>query len=306
MSEVSEKSPINIKPTVTKAVAKRAGGSIIFHQGYGVWSTKDVFRAGNAVIRLVSSGASPSSRDFTAKELVDGTYASWVSGTPSVNTLYDQKGSFNLTQGFSANAPLYQASTNSVKFDKSGFFGNYRSIFSSSSIDGIGAAFGGNEPGDEVTLAMNIKDTTGSTGTGTQAVFGVYDNAPTQDINQRQKAIVQNDSTHIIGMRQRDNSYSLFDFNTDDALSSSSPPDFENVIGNLFRASTPGTTVTACDIFIDNTQEFDSSTNTLNTECQVRKFSIGGSRFETQVCIAFNKLLTDAERTELNTAMDNL
>ena len=299
MGTVSEKG-------ATQTVAERVGGPILFHQSYGVWGTKDVFRTGNRVIKLVSSGASPSSRDFTAKELVDGTYAAWVSGTPSVNTLYDQKGSNNMTQGFSSNAPLYEATNNSVKFDKGGFFGNYRSIFSGSSIDGIGAEFGGNELGDEVTLAMNIKDTTGTAGTGTQAVFGVYDNAPTQDINQRQKSIVQNDSTKIIGMRQRDNGYTIFDFNTDDDISGASPPDFINVIGNLFRADTPGTTVTACDIFIDNTQEFDSSTNTLNTECQVRKFSIGGSRFETQVCMAFNKLLTSAETTELNTKINNL
>ena len=86
----------------------------VFSSAYGVWSTKDVFGNNNNVIELVSSGASPSTRNFTATELTDGTYASWVSSAPTVKTLYDQVGSLNLTQSFAGVAPLYVSSGNTL------------------------------------------------------------------------------------------------------------------------------------------------------------------------------------------------
>jgi hypothetical protein len=284
------------------------GSSMVFptvmEGAYGVWSTKDVFGAGGNVIELVSSGASPSTRNFTATELTDGTYASWVSSAPTVRTLYDQKGSNNLANGFSGTAPLYIGASNTIKFDKGGFYGNTRQLTVNVGNQ-LDTDFGGNTvtPHSQVTFAINAKDTTGSKGTGTQAMFGAIDSAPTVAINQRGKLIVQNDSDQKVGLRQRDGSYTIFDTIHDTAMGSS----FENYIGGMQRnINSQNLTQTLFDLFVDGTQEIDADTNTLNTACQTRQFIFGGSRFESQIAIAFDKTLTPSEITELNTAMDNL
>jgi hypothetical protein len=114
---------------------------------------------------------------------------------------------------------------------------------------------------------------------------------------------VQNDSDQKVGLRQRDGSYTIFDTIHDTAMGSS----FENYIGGMQRnINSQNLTQTLFDLFVDGTQEIDADTNTLNTACQTRQFIFGGSRFESQIAIAFDKTLTPSEITELNTAMDNL
>jgi len=276
----------------------------VFSTAYGVWSTKDVFGTGGNVIELVSSGASPSTRNFTATELTDGTYASWVSSAPTVKTLYDQVGSLNLAQGFAGIAPLYVSSSNTLQFNKDGFMGNPRKM-SSSSNSQVNTDFGGNTvtPHSQVTFAVNVKATTGSQGTGSQVIAGVRDNAPTQPINQRAKYIIQNDATSIVGLRQRDQAYTIFDTFHDSAIGSS----FENYIGSMQRnKQAEGATQTLLDMFVDGTQEIDANTTTLSTECQVFIFELGGSRFETNIFAAFDEALDATSVANLNTEMDAL
>ena len=276
----------------------------VFSTAYGVWSTKDVFGTNSNVIELVSGGASPGTRNFTATELTDGTYASWVSGTPTVKTLYDQVGSLHLTQGFSGVAPIYVSSGNTLQFNKDGFMGNPRRLSSSSSSQ-VNTDFGGNTvtPHSQVTFAVNVKATTGSQGTGSQVIAGVRDAAPTQPINQRAKYIIQNDATSIVGLRQRDQAYTIYDTFHDTAIGGS----FENYIGSMQRnIQSQQATDTLFDMFVDGTQEIDDDTTTLSTECQVSIFELGGSRFETNIFAAFDEALDATSVAKLNTEMDAL
>ena len=56
-----------------------------------IYSFLDVLGNGNNVCQLYNASSSPTSKDFTATELTDGTYTSWyVSGTTKVTALYDQ------------------------------------------------------------------------------------------------------------------------------------------------------------------------------------------------------------------------
>lgn len=304
MGAVSQKSPINIKAAVTKGTAERVGGTIIFAEAYGIWSVKDIFGTGAAVVEIYSSSASPNTRDFTATELTDGTFAAWVVGDPTVRTFYDQKGSNDLFQGFFALAPKYNASDNSLLFDKSGYFGNYRQL-TSSVTSGIGFAFSGNDAGDGVTFSMVTKDNDGSKGTGLQAAFGVIGSAPASAISQVTKMITKNETSLAPGLRVKDDSptFTTVTKEHDTAFSSSS---FENMIGIIQRLPTPGVTATGFNLFRDGTEVIDESDTTISSNITISKFFLGNSRFNTQTCIAFDKALSDNEIAELNTELNNL
>ena len=160
-------------------------------QAYGAWSTLDVFGTGGNVIRLRDASASPTERDFTATELTDGTYDSWaVSGEGSVfvTDVYDQSGSFTVSNGSSVAQPKNIASDNSILFDRTAPFGNPRRLITSASTQ-INTDFGGNTIGDGVTFASSLRASSHSR-TDKQPIFGVRDNAPASDLSDRHKFII--------------------------------------------------------------------------------------------------------------------
>ena len=130
MGEVSEKSPINVKPAVTKASAKRVGGfPSIFYQAFAVYGLVDYLDNGNVVARLYNADASTSERNFTAAELTDGsTYTTWPDGANTAVTrvakLYNQLGDsdLDLSHPSASSRPNYEASENTLRFDQAGYF----------------------------------------------------------------------------------------------------------------------------------------------------------------------------------------
>ena len=83
-----------------------------------VYSPQDLMKTGTDVIRLRRK-SDDTEQDFTAKELTDGTYATFASGTTAaVVTLYDQVGSRDLTNATASSQPDFTGTTDlSVDFD---------------------------------------------------------------------------------------------------------------------------------------------------------------------------------------------
>ena len=281
-----------------------SGEPSVLAQAYGAWSTLDVFGTGGNVIRLRDASASPTERDFTATELTDGTYDSWaVSGEGSVfvTDVYDQSGSFTVSNGSSVAQPKYIASDNSILFDRTAPFANPRRLISSTSTQ-INTDFGGNTIGDGVTFASSLRASSHSR-TTKEAIFGVRDNAPTSDLGDRHKFLIMNHTNDYIGVSSRDSSYTLFDAVSTDALSSSI---YKNYIGVIFRNPVQPTTTTEFDLFVDGSQEIDTNTNTLSDACQVKTFTWGGGLFKSYLALAFDKILDESEVSTLNSEIGAL
>lgn len=263
-------------------------------QAYGAWSLKDLFNTGKNVVQLYDVSASPTARDFTATELTDGTYTSWVSGTAYVAKLYDQLGSIDLANTSNGlTTPFYDASDNTVQLDRSGYFGNPRGMNSSSSND-IENNFGGNNIGDGVTFFANVRSNTGTNQFGNQPYFGVIDNAPTQPANQRSKSIYL-DASSGIGGRMKDQGYTEFVTTYDNALTSS----LQNYTVTMFRSPTIANTVTF-ELYRAGVKEKTTNTNTMdNGALRVRTLTFGNGRGNSNILLAYNRRLSELEVAKL-------
>ena len=273
----------------------------ILSEAYAVYSTKDVYGNGGNVIQLYHQSSSPTSRDFTATELTDGTYASWAVGTPSVAKLYDQKGSADMANGFGGTQPLYDSSDNSFRSDKGGYFGNYRYLVSSSS-QGIEDNFGDNNINESVTFAMNVKSNSGASGSDVQPIFGTIDNAPTQAVNQRSKAISLDQSDDKVGARMKDQTYSLFNAKTDTALTTSYKNYTITMSGGFGAVFS-----TNFEVYGNTTLEKSNSTDSLDSgTLRVRSFVFGNAPITSNILIGIPRRLTSDEVSKLNTEMNAL
>ena len=263
-------------------------------QAYGAWSLKDLFKTGKNVVQLYDASASPTARDFTATELTDGTYTSWVSGTAYVAKLYDQLGSNDLANTSNGlTTPIYDASDNTVKTDKGGIYGTYRGM-SGSSTDAIENNFGGNNIGDGVTFFANVRSNTGTNQVGNQPYWGVIDNAPASAEFQRSKALHLNASNGI-GGRVKDQGYTEFVTTYDNALTSS----LQNYTVTIFRNPTIADTVTF-ELYRAGVKEKTTNTDTLdNGTLRVRSFNFGNGRGNANILLAYNRRLSELEVAKL-------
>lgn len=289
---------------LASGVSSASGEPSVLAQAYGAWSTLDVFGTGGNVIRLRDASASPTERDFTATELTDGTYDSWaVSGEGSVfvTDVYDQSGSFTVSNGSSTSQPKYISSDNSILFDRTAPFSSPRRLLSANS-DQINTDFGGNTIGDGVTFASSLRASSHSR-TTKEAIFGVRDNAPASDLGDRHKFLIMNHTNDYIGVSSRDSSYTLFDSVSTDALSSSI---YKNYVGVIFRNPVQPTTTTEFDLFVDGSQEIDTNTDTLSDACQVKYFNWGGGIYKSYLALAFDKILDASEVSTLNSEIGAL
>lgn len=289
---------------LASGVSTASGEPSVLAQAYGAWSTLDVFGTGGNVIRLRDASASPTERDFTATELTDGTYDSWaVSGEGSVfvTDVYDQSGSFTVSNGSSVSQPKYISSDNSILFDRTAPFSNPRRLLSVNSTQ-INTDFGGNTIGDGVTFASSLRASSHSR-TDLQTIFGVRDNAPTTDIGDRHKYLVINHTNDYIGVSQRDNSYTQFSSVSTDALSSSI---YKNYIGVIYRNPVQPTVTTQFNLYVDGSEEIDTNTNTLSDACQVKTFTWGGGVYKSYLALAFDKILDESEVSTLNSEIGAL
>lgn len=263
-------------------------------QSYAAYSTKDLFKRGQAIVQLYAPGSSPISRDFTETELTDGTYTAWVgSNTPYVAKLYDQIGSNDIFNAFNGTQPKYTDTDNTVFVDKSGYFGNYRTLTGTSS-DAIENNFGGNDVGDEVTFFVNAKTNTGTAMVGHGPYFAVIDNAPTIPANQRSKGIGV-DSTENISARWKDQGYTEFNADYDNALTGT----LQNFTTTQFRSPTIADTTTF-ELYRAGVKEKTVSTDTMDTgTLRVRQFSLGGVRASGNIFLAYNRRLSELEVAKL-------
>ena len=100
----------------------------VFHSAFAVYGVVDYLGTGGNVVRFYNSGASTTERDFTAGELTDGTYTTWLDGTSSSNTrvakLYNQLGDsdLDLQHPNLSSRPWYESSENTIRFDGAGYF----------------------------------------------------------------------------------------------------------------------------------------------------------------------------------------
>jgi len=314
MGEVSEKSPINVKPAVTKASAKRVGGfPSIFYQAFAVYGLVDYLDNGNVVARLYNADASTSERNFTAAELTDGsTYTTWLDGANTAVTrvakLYNQLGDsdLDLSHPSASSRPNYEASENTLRFDQAGYFA-YTNLYtlSSDSGDRVSAAFGGNSTSNDTTIVLGArkKDSSlyGLPASG-RTLFALRDGfSPTYAYNAYHKAlsIKQASYSDDIGITVRDDDgefvtafHDVFDHST-----------LKTYIGEVFRQPVPGVTSTDMNLFVNTTQEVDTNTTDLGNDIDLATILLGDNRYVMKGAMLFNKILTSDEKSELHNRM---
>lgn len=292
-------SPSYIKPSV-------------FKSAFAIYGVVDYVGDGGDVVRFHNSGASSSERDFTATELTDGTYTTWLDGTSSSNTrvakLYNQLGDsdLDLTQVSSSLRPWYESSENTIRFDQAGYF-QYASIFTTASgaVSKIGNAFGDN------TITSDTSIILGARKRGNQIydlpasgrnMFGLRDSySPTYSSQAKHKAIAiksgQYSDDIAISAKGDDNTtviaeHSVFDHST-----------LKTYIGEIQRQPVAGVTSTDMNLFINGTQEVDTNTTSLDTDIDLGRIELGDNRYIMKGAILFNKILTTQEKAEIHTRM---
>ena len=314
MGAVIQKSPINTKPAVTKASAKRVGGfPSIFYQAFAVYGLVDYLDNGNVVARLYNASASTSERNFTAAELTDGsTYTTWLDGASTastrVATLYDQLGDSNLdlSHPSASSRPLYLSSDNTLQFDQSGYF-QYTNLFtlSGESGDRVSAAFGGNSTLNDTTLVLGARKRDSSLyglPASGRTLFAIRDGfTPSYGYNAQHKALTIKASTYSddpgITVRDSDSNFvtAFHDVFDHSAL--------KTYIGEVQRQPVPGVTSTDMNLFVNTTQEVDTNTTDLSNDISLATLLLGDNRFVMKGAMVFNKILTPDEKSELHNRM---
>lgn len=258
---------------------------------YGAWGTYDFYGAGNAVVRLRNTASSPTERDFTAKELTDGTYTSWYSsGQTYVSKMYDQKGSNDLYHASTSFHHKYDASDNTVHcYQASQYSRSY--LWTDNSTD-IANTFDGNSTVDtRTTLVASAKKPSGSVGFTDYPAFGIFEGyAPTAFINRGHRAIVTGGGSFgtKVGVSMRTEyppaSVIFEQFQSD--FSSS----FKTYHALFTRRPSSTGVVTDLDLYQDGTQTINSTATTLGTTINQDRFMFGdNSGFKASALFVFNK-----------------
>ena len=312
MGTVIQKSPINIKPAVTKASAKRVGGfPSIFYQAFAIYGVVDYLGNGNNVARFYNASASTTERDFTAAELTDGsTYTTWLDGASTGGTrvakLYNQFGDSDLDvqHPSSTSRPWYESTTNEVRFDQLGYF-NYALLFTTGAESKLSAAFENNVTTSDTTIVLGARKRDSSLyglPASGRTLFALRDAvSPSYAYNVPHKALAiksgsysddiaisarGDDFVHVIA------EHDVFDHST-----------LKTYIGEIKRNSVPGITSTDMNLFINTTQEVDTTTTSLDNDIDIGSLYLGDNRFVMKGAMLFNKILTSDEKSELHTRM---
>ena len=172
----------------------------VVSSAFAIYGTVDYVGNGGNVVRFYNIGADTTERDFTAKELTDGTYTTWLDGASSsitrVAKLYNQKGDsdFDLSNPSTSSRPWYESSENTIRFDQAGYF-QYASLFTTASgaVSKIGNAFGDNTATSDTSIILGARkrDNTmyGLPASG-RNMFGLRDSySPTYSSQAKHKAI---------------------------------------------------------------------------------------------------------------------
>ena len=306
----------SVVQSVVKSAVQRVDGVLktptIFDDAFAIYGTVDYLDNGSNVVRLYNTGASTNERNFTATELTDGTYTTWLDGASSsstrIATLYNQLGDsdLNLYNPNSSSRPFYESSENAIRSDGTGYF-QYSTLFLTSSAGNakVTSAFEDNTTTSDTTLVLGarkrgnqIYDLPASGRT----MFALRDGyAPTYAYNAKHKAIsiksAQYSDDISISARDNDNTFVLAEHDTFDHST------LKTYIGEIQRQPVSGVTSTDMNLFVNTTQEVDTNTTSLGNDIDLANITLGDNRFVMKGAILFNKILTSEEKSELHTRM---
>lgn len=284
----------------------------VISSAFAIYGVVDYVGNGGNVVRFYNIGADTTERDFTAKELTNGTYTTWLDGASSsltrVAKLYNQLGDsdFDLTQVSTTLRPWYESSENTIRFDQAGYF-QYASMFTTASgaVSKIDNAFGDNTTTSDTSIILGARKR------GNQMydlpaagrnMFGFRDSySPTYSSQAKHKAIaiksVQYSDDIAISAKGNDNTlviaeHTVFDHST-----------LKTYIGEIKRNAVSGVTSTDMNLFINGTQEVDTTTVDLDNDIDLGRIEVGDNRYIMKGAMLFNKILTTQEKAEIHTRM---
>lgn len=284
----------------------------VVSSAFAIYGVVDYVGNGGNVVRFYNIGADTTERDFTAKELTDGTYTTWLDGASSsltrVAKLYNQKGDsdFDLSNPNSSGRPWYESSENTIRFDQSGYF-QYSTLFTtaSGSVSKIGNAFGDNTTTSDTSIILGARKRGNqmydlpASGRTMLALRDSY--TPSYSYNAKHKAIsiksAQYSDDIAISAKGNDNTtviaeHSVFDHTT-----------LKTYIGEIKRNAVSSVTSTDMNLFINGTQEVDTTTIDLDNDIDLGSITLGDNRYIMKGAMLFNKILTPAEKLEIHARM---
>lgn len=277
---------------------------VVLSKATKIYSFLDLSGSGGAVCQLYNANSTPSSKNFTAAELTDGTYTSWyVSGTTKVTLLYDQStgsGSGNIPiSAPSSSAPNYDSSDNlAVNIAVNPFVTS--SISSSSTYNStVGVLFNGNALGQGTTFVMTAKDFTTSPSSTNTSLLNIRSNAPTNDLSDAHKALVAVFGDGDVGVSVKDSSFTGFSSGSDDPIDSTL-----RMYASIIDKTDSSTTLVKA--FKEDSEIVNDSTTTISDTINLTTIKAGGSQFKFQTAIIFNTALTDSDVSTLKTELESL
>ena len=284
----------------------------VVSSAFAIYGTVDYVGNGGNIIRFYNIGADTTERDFTAKELTDGTYTTWLDGASSsitrVAKLYNQLGDsdLDLIQASSTLRPYYETSENTIRFDQIGYF-QYASMSTTATgaVSKIANAFEDNTTDDDTSFVLGARKK------GNQMyelpfsgrnLFCLRDSyTPSYSYNAKNKALsiklAQYSDDIAISARGNDNTVVIEEHDTFDHST------LKTYIGEIQRQPVSGVTSTDMNLFVNGTQEVDTNTTSLDAEIDLGKIEIGDNRFIMKGAMLFNKILTTQEKAEIHTRM---
>lgn len=277
---------------------------VVLNRATKVYSFLDVLGSGNNVCQLYNANSSPTSRDFTATELTDGTYTSWyVSGTTKVTLLYDQS-----TGSGSGDIPISAPSSSAPNYDSSDNLAEniavnpfVTSSMSSSSIYNftVGILFNGNALGQGTTFVMTAKDFTTSPSSTNTSLLNIRASAPAGDLSDAHKALVAVLGDGDVGVSVKDSSFTGFSSGSDDPIDSTL-----RMYASIIDKTDSSTTLVKA--FKEDSEIVNDSTTTISDTINLTTIKAGGSKFKFQTAIIFNTALTESDVSTLKTELESL
>ena len=292
-------SPSYIKPSV-------------FKSAFAIYGVVDYVGTGSNVVRFYNSSASSSERDFTATELTDGTYTTWLDGASSAITrvakLYNQLGDsdLDLSNPSSSGRPYYETSENTIRYDTTGYF-QFASISTNASgaVSKIGNAFEDNITTSDTSFVLGARkkdDTLYGLPVSGRTMFALRDTyTPSTPWGSKHKAIAiktgQYSDDIAISARGNDNTQVIEEHDTFDHST------LKTYIGEIQRQPVSSETSTDMNLFVNGTQEVDTNTTSLDNDIDIGRIYLGDNRYIMKGAILFNKILTTQEKAEIHTRM---
>lgn len=279
-------SPSYIQPSV----ASRANNA---------YSFLDIYGSGNDVCQLYNGASNPTSRDFTADELTDGTYNAWYnSGTTLVTVMYDQKGSFDVSESSFA-APQYDDANNQMYFRKFNPYARSKVQTSATDQSAINSTFGGNTNGQGTTIVSTLRGMTTVGVSQTTPIFNIRDNNPTSPLGDKHKALYTNINSGYIGSSLKDDSYTLLNILSDDAIDSTL---------RMFSATHKKTdaTTTTLKAYKGDSEVASTSATTISESIELVEFEWGLTDLRSQTAMVFAEALDGTDIASLKTELESL